>query len=177
MALPQERFLKGIFRIAGVYNIFWGAAVALFPNFLFRLFGLPDINYPFIMSGLGMCIGLYGYGYWVVAGETYSWNPEAPALAACRNSEPVWDAARKQAAAPCGNDIMVAAPDAVRLLRGHRDRVLGVAWSPGGGLLASVSGDNYVRVWNPESQRCVAVSQDYPYPRAIYFSGPMQIAK
>jgi hypothetical protein len=69
MWLQQERFLKGIFRIAGVYNIFWGAAVALFPNFLFRLFGLPDINYPFIMSGLGMCIGLYGYGYWVVAGD------------------------------------------------------------------------------------------------------------
>src|SRR5882672_11234196 len=69
MWLQQERFLKGIFRIAGVYNIFWGAAVALFPNFLFRLFGLPDINYPFIMSGLGMCIGLYGCGYWVVAGD------------------------------------------------------------------------------------------------------------
>jgi hypothetical protein len=41
--------------------------VVLFPNFLFDFFHLPPLNYPFVMSGLGMCIGLYGYGYWVVA--------------------------------------------------------------------------------------------------------------
>jgi len=43
--------------------------MVLFPNLLFELFGLPPMNYPFVMSGLGMCIGLYGYGYWVVAGD------------------------------------------------------------------------------------------------------------
>jgi len=56
-----------MFRVAGVYNVCWGLAMSLFPNLLFDIFGLPHINYPFVMSGLGMCIGLYGYGYWVVA--------------------------------------------------------------------------------------------------------------
>src|SRR5260370_32273770 len=56
-----------VFRAAAIYNVFWGTAVTLFPNLFFKIFGLPAINYPFVMSGLGMCIGLYGYGYWGVA--------------------------------------------------------------------------------------------------------------
>jgi hypothetical protein len=63
----REEVLRLAFRCAAVYNIGWGAAVVFFPNLFFDLFGLPRINYPFVMSGLGMCIGLYGYGYWVVA--------------------------------------------------------------------------------------------------------------
>ena len=63
------QILRTVFRIAAVYNIAWGVAVVLFPNLFFDIFGLPHINYPFVMSGLGMCIGLYGYGYWVVAQE------------------------------------------------------------------------------------------------------------
>ena len=62
-----ERLLVRVFRVAAVYNVAWGALVALFPNLFFDIFGIPRINYPFVMSGLGMCIGLYGYGYWVVA--------------------------------------------------------------------------------------------------------------
>lgn len=71
MARPgwQEKVLRAAFRAAGLYNVCWGAAVVLFPNLFFDIFGLPRINYPFVMSGLGMCIGLYGYGYWVVAGD------------------------------------------------------------------------------------------------------------
>jgi len=65
----SERVLKACFRVAGIYNVCWGLTVALFPNLLFQIFHLPEINYPFVMSGLGMCIGLYGYGYWVVAGD------------------------------------------------------------------------------------------------------------
>ncbi|HEY2016035.1 MAG TPA: hypothetical protein VGH38_21180 [Bryobacteraceae bacterium] len=65
----SEVFLRRMFRIAAVYNVCWGTAIVLFPNLLFDLFGLPPINYPFVMSGLGMCIGLYGYGYWVVASD------------------------------------------------------------------------------------------------------------
>ena len=65
--MPSERLLVTVFRIAAVYNICWGLVVALDPNLFFRIFNLPPINYPFVMSGLGMCIGLYGYGYWVVS--------------------------------------------------------------------------------------------------------------
>jgi small multidrug resistance pump len=63
----SEKVLQRAFQIAAVYNVAWGATVAVFPNLFFQLFQIEPINYPFIMSGLGMCIGLYGYGYWVVA--------------------------------------------------------------------------------------------------------------
>lgn len=65
----SEKFLIKVFRAAAIYNICWGAVVVLFPNLFFDLFALPRINYPFVMSGLGMCIGLYGYGYWAVAND------------------------------------------------------------------------------------------------------------
>jgi small multidrug resistance pump len=65
----SETFLRRMLRVAAVYNICWGTLVSLFPNLWFDIFAIPHINYPFIMSGLGMCIGLYGYGYWVAAGD------------------------------------------------------------------------------------------------------------
>jgi len=71
----MERFLIWMFRVAAIYNIVWGTVVVLFPNFLFDVFGVPRINYPFIMSGLGMCIGLYGYGYWVVSRDLRRYPP------------------------------------------------------------------------------------------------------
>jgi hypothetical protein len=65
----MEKLLRRVFRVAAVYNVCWGIAMILFPNLLFEFFGLPPLNYPFVMSGLGLCIGLFGYGYWVVAGD------------------------------------------------------------------------------------------------------------
>jgi hypothetical protein len=65
----MEKLLRRVFRVAAVYNVCWGIAVILYPNLLFDFFGLPPLNYPFVMSGLGLCIGLFGYGYWVVAGD------------------------------------------------------------------------------------------------------------
>jgi hypothetical protein len=63
--MMSETLLRRVFRIAGIYNICWGTAIVLYPNLLFDLFGIPRVNYPFVMAGLGMCIGLY----WVVAGD------------------------------------------------------------------------------------------------------------
>jgi small multidrug resistance pump len=71
--MAQEKVLRIVFRVAAVYNICWGVLVVLFPNLLFQLWGVPPINYPFIMSGLGMCIGLFGYGYWVVSRDLRSY--------------------------------------------------------------------------------------------------------
>ena len=47
----REQLLRRVFRIAAVYNVCWGTAVVLYPNLFFRIFGLPPINYPFVMSG------------------------------------------------------------------------------------------------------------------------------
>jgi WD40 repeat protein len=44
----------------------------------------------------------------------------------------------------------------VATLRGHRDRVVGLAFSPDGKLLASASTDNTVRLWNVIAQRAMA---------------------
>src|SRR5919199_219847 len=64
-----ERTLVAAFRAAAAYNILWGAAVVLFPNLPFELLRVPPVNYPFLMSGIGMFVALYGYGYWVVSRE------------------------------------------------------------------------------------------------------------
>ena len=45
------------------------------------------------------------------------------------------------------------------ILRGHRDRVTSVAFSPSGGLLATASRDHDVRIWNAASGKQVDVFQ------------------
>ncbi len=54
-------------RIAGVYNLLWGAVVILAPNLFFRLAGLDPPTYPEIWQCVGMIVGVYGVGYWVAA--------------------------------------------------------------------------------------------------------------
>ena len=44
-----------------------------------------------------------------------------------------------------------ASPASMRVLRGHRDLVRAVSWSPDGELLASGSDDLTIRLWDPES--------------------------
>src|SRR5215212_9297084 len=67
--VTRQTLLRRAFRVAAIYNVCWGTATVFYPNLFFDIFELPAINYPFVMSGLGMCIALYGYGYWVVAGD------------------------------------------------------------------------------------------------------------
>lgn len=54
-------------KIAGVYNLVWGAIVVLFPNLLFELAGMKLPKYPMIWQSVGMIVGVYGIGYWVAA--------------------------------------------------------------------------------------------------------------
>ena len=65
--MSREKTFKLIFFLAAIYNMLWGGIVIIFPNLFFDLFKLERINYPFLMSGLGMFVGIYGYGYWVVS--------------------------------------------------------------------------------------------------------------
>lgn len=64
---PFERLLVNVFRLAAVYNVVWGVVVILFPTLLFDLLHVAPPNYPFLMSGIGLFVALYGYGYWVVS--------------------------------------------------------------------------------------------------------------
>ncbi len=51
-------------KLAGIYNILWGAWVVLFPNQFFELVGMEPINHPMVWQGMGMVIGVYGLGYY-----------------------------------------------------------------------------------------------------------------
>ena len=63
----SERLFTNVFRVAAFYNVLWGVTVILFPTLLFDLLNVERPNYPFLMSGIGLFVALYGYGYWVVA--------------------------------------------------------------------------------------------------------------
>lgn len=65
--MNAEKTFKVVFLLAAIYNILWGIIVVLFPNLFFDIFGIERINYPFLMSGIGMFVGVYGYGYYVVS--------------------------------------------------------------------------------------------------------------
>jgi WD40 repeat protein/GTPase SAR1 family protein len=61
---------------------------------------------------------------------------------------------RRARATPADRALRAELPDGVRLLRtlrGHAAPVGRIAWSPGGQLLASPSGDSKIRLWNAES--------------------------
>ena len=51
-------------KLAGIYNILWGAWVVLFPLTFFQWTGMEVPNYPTIWQGTGMIVGVYGLGYW-----------------------------------------------------------------------------------------------------------------
>lgn len=59
----QLRNMQLVLKVAGFYNLLWGAWVVLFPMQFFELTGLAPINHPMIWQGMGMVIGVYGLGY------------------------------------------------------------------------------------------------------------------
>jgi WD40 repeat protein len=146
-----------------------GSLLASAPGKGLRLLGWRPDGARIAVAEVGAVVILDAVSLKPVVGETLSWNPPAPPLSACPGTTPVWQSPT-QFAAPCGSIVMVSGPAGSGLLQGHTDRVVGVAWSPSGKLLASVSEDNYARIWDVQSRQCVAVSEDYPYPRALYFS-------
>ena len=55
------------FYSAAVYNLFWGALVCAFPNWCIGLLRIQDlVSAPFLQV-LGMVVGVYAYGYWLLA--------------------------------------------------------------------------------------------------------------
>src|SRR4051812_47509653 len=65
--LPRRRLHRGVFAVAGCYNIGWGLYAAFDPQWLFRFAGMPLANHPQIFACLGMVVGLYGILYLEVA--------------------------------------------------------------------------------------------------------------
>ena len=63
------RWTQHLLRVAGVYNLVWGAFVVLFPRTPFHWMGIPEPNYPSFVQCLGMVIGVYGIAYWIAADD------------------------------------------------------------------------------------------------------------
>lgn len=56
-----------VLRVAGVYNVLWGAFTVLMPHLFFDFAGMPRSNYPELWQCIGMIVGVYGVGYWIAA--------------------------------------------------------------------------------------------------------------
>ncbi|MBW3665744.1 MAG: hypothetical protein KY469_21850 [Actinobacteria bacterium] len=65
--MRRRRQHCAVFAAAGIYNLAWGAVVALHPVSLYRAAGIPVPDHPEVASALGMVIGLYGILYLQVA--------------------------------------------------------------------------------------------------------------
>jgi hypothetical protein len=62
-------------RLAGIYNLLWGAYAVLFPASFWSLMGMDQPNYPFLWQCIGMIVGVYGIGYWFAASAPYTHWP------------------------------------------------------------------------------------------------------
>lgn len=65
--LRRRRLHRAVFTAAGIYNLAWGIAVVLDPQWFFRFAGMAPLNHPDVFACLGMVIGLYGVLYLDVA--------------------------------------------------------------------------------------------------------------
>jgi hypothetical protein len=65
--MPQPGWMTLCLRIAGIYNILWGAWAILLPNTFWDWLGMERPNYIFLWQCIGMIVGVYGVGYWVAA--------------------------------------------------------------------------------------------------------------
>ena len=57
------------FYAAAIYNAVWGIAVVLFPGPVLRLSGLESPGATPLIQVMGMMVGVYAYGYYLLARE------------------------------------------------------------------------------------------------------------
>ena len=55
------------FYAAAIYNAVWGSAVAIFPRALLRVAGIDDAAAVPLVQVIGMMVGVYAYGYYLLA--------------------------------------------------------------------------------------------------------------
>jgi small multidrug resistance pump len=55
------------FYAAAAYNLLWGAVVCAVPRWCIELLGIEGMVSPPFLQVLGMVIGVFAYGYWLLA--------------------------------------------------------------------------------------------------------------
>lgn len=59
--------MRTVLFAAGVYNILWGIASAIWPNAMFIWAEMPLPNYPQLWQCIAMIVGVYGVGYMIAS--------------------------------------------------------------------------------------------------------------
>jgi small multidrug resistance pump len=68
---PNSNWTRLVLKLAGAYNLLWGAWVVLFPNAFFVWAEMEVPNYPAIWQSVGMVVGCYGLAYWLASYNPY----------------------------------------------------------------------------------------------------------
>jgi len=63
----EVRFYRRWFYAAAIYNAAWGTAVVLFPETLLRIAHIKDAGAAPLAQVIGMMVGVYAYGYYLLA--------------------------------------------------------------------------------------------------------------
>lgn len=63
----MPRFYRGWFYAAAVYNALWGLAAGFFPDLIARTGGIAGVSHPKLVQVMGMMVGVYGIGYYLLA--------------------------------------------------------------------------------------------------------------
>lgn len=63
------------FYAAAVYNLVWGTFVGIWPNAMFTWLGMPLPNYPALFQCIGMMVGVFAIGYWLIARDPARYGP------------------------------------------------------------------------------------------------------
>jgi hypothetical protein len=64
-----SRWYRPWFYAAAAYNFLWGAAVVLYPRGLLHFAGITDPAATPLAQVIGMMVGVYAYGYYLLARE------------------------------------------------------------------------------------------------------------
>ena len=67
MSPEVPRSYRVWFYAAAVYNVLWGLAAGIFPEFIATTGGLAGATHPSLVQAIGMMVGVYGLGYYLLA--------------------------------------------------------------------------------------------------------------
>ena len=65
----EIRHYRRWFYAAAIYNVAWGSGVVLFPGTLLRMTGMNATGALPLVQVMGMMVGVYAYGYYLLARE------------------------------------------------------------------------------------------------------------
>ena len=73
--MQNINWMKTTLKLAGVYNILWGAYAVLLPAHFFTTIGIELPRYIEFWQCIGMIVGVYGIGYWLAASDPLTHYP------------------------------------------------------------------------------------------------------